>query len=243
MDTKTYEVKIKALKTAPSVDVGLSVLRQGKIIAKKGKFFEADMSIVLTNENHRLYRMLGTEYTGADSFSEQLKVEPGTTKLDGVFQDFSRAKTIESASNLSISEVTTIERAFYLCHSLESVDVSAWNISSVTNMIEVFSYCGLKTVDLSNWDTSNVETFMGMFEGCSDIESIIGVIDLGGCKNELPEGHEPINKYSPIKNMFAYCDKLKQVKIKNPPAGFTTHDPSTGLNEAGLRADQYEIVQ
>ena len=56
---------------------------------------------------------------------------------------------------------------FYDCQSLETLDLSGWNVSNVNDMSYMFKNCkNLKYLDLSGWDTSNVMDVSGMFYHC-----------------------------------------------------------------------------
>ena len=46
---------------------------------------------------------------------------------------------------------------FSNCSSLTGIDLSSFNTSNVTNMLQMFFACtSLESLDLSNFDTSNV---------------------------------------------------------------------------------------
>ena len=56
---------------------------------------------------------------------------------------------------------------FASCMSLESLDLSGWNVSNVEKMFRMFQDCRkLKSLDLSGWDTSNVKDMCYMFYNC-----------------------------------------------------------------------------
>ena len=46
-------------------------------------------------------------------------------------------------------------------------DISKWNVSNVTNMAHMFSWCKNFNGNISNWDVSNVTNMEGMFETCA----------------------------------------------------------------------------
>lgn len=127
-------------------------------------------------------------------------------------------------SNFDTSKVTDMsfmfDNTFYYAFAPASIDFSNFNTSKVNNMMCMFTSCrDLTILDLSSFDTSKVENMWGMFNNCISLTTIKGVIDMKSC-----------NRYS---NMFMNCSKLKDVKIKNPPAGF---------DDAGLSSSQYTIV-
>ena len=53
---------------------------------------------------------------------------------------------------------------FYLCYSLENLDLSNFNTSNVTNMSFMFSSCfELQNLNISNFNTSKVKSMENMF--------------------------------------------------------------------------------
>ena len=68
-----------------------------------------------------------------------------------------------------VSSVTDMSYMFFECEELESVgDLSNWDVSNVKSMNSMFFYCAeLKsTGDISKWDVSNVNDMGNMFECC-----------------------------------------------------------------------------
>jgi surface protein len=64
---------------------------------------------------------------------------------------------------------------FSNCSSLQTLDVSNWNTSNVTNMNYMFSLCrSLQTLDVSGWNTSNVTNIASMFGACRSLQTLIG---------------------------------------------------------------------
>lgn len=85
----------------------------------------------------------------------------------------------------------------------------------------MFYHCSkLTSVVLSNFDTSNVTNMTTMFCNCTNLTTIKGVIDMKSCTEECYD-------------MFENWPKLRDVKIKNPPANF---------DASGLSKSQYTIV-
>lgn len=124
-------------------------------------------------------------------------------------------------SKLDTSEVTNMGDLFCNCVNLTSVNLSNLDTSNVSDMNYMFAGCSdLTTLDLSSFDTSMVNNMNHMFWNCTNLTTIKGVIDMGSCEFCL--------------DMFKYCDKLKGVKIKNPPANFE--------ERTKLRPSQYTIV-
>ena len=71
-------------------------------------------------------------------------------------------------SDWDVSSVTDMSYMFYGCKELTSVgNISGWDISSVTDMSYMFAFCKKFNQDISNWNVSKVMYRMGMFDGCS----------------------------------------------------------------------------
>ena len=124
-------------------------------------------------------------------------------------------------SNFDTSNVTSMEGMFYNCSSLTELDLSNFDTSNTINMSCMFYNCkNITSIDLSNVDTSNVKDMICMFYNCYNLTTIKGIIDMKSCEY--------------YRQMFAYCPKLKDVKIKNAPAGFE--------DICDLFSDQYIIL-
>jgi surface protein len=62
---------------------------------------------------------------------------------------------------------------FSCCYKLESVDISAFDLTNAEDISSLFCDCKrLKTVDLCSFDTSNVKDMKSMFENCYSLETI-----------------------------------------------------------------------
>ena len=126
-------------------------------------------------------------------------------------------------SNFNTSNVTNMEMMFSNCENLTSLNVSNFNTSNVTDMCAMFQCCeNLTTLDLSSFDTSKVTDMSYMFNDCYKLTTIKGIFDMKSCTN-----------WTYMFNM----PKLKNVKIKNPPAD------TNWWEKAGFRSEsQYTIV-
>ena len=60
---------------------------------------------------------------------------------------------------------------FYLCSSLQSIDLSLFNTTNVKDVHRMFFYCSsLQSIDLSSFNTTNVKDMSLMFDGCSSLK-------------------------------------------------------------------------
>ena len=83
------------------------------------------------------------------------------------------ALTYLNISAIDISHVTDTSFMFYACSSLKDLDLSSLDTSSVTNMSHMFYQCSsLTSLDLSPLDTSSVAGMWNMFYGCSSLTSL-----------------------------------------------------------------------
>ena len=76
-------------------------------------------------------------------------------------------------SAFDTSSVNNMEYMFYNCSNVTSLDVSGFDTSSVTNMPGVFQGCsGLTSLDVSGFDTSSVTDMYAMFHSCSSLTGL-----------------------------------------------------------------------
>ena len=81
-------------------------------------------------------------------------------------------KTID-LSNFDTSQVTSMIEAFYQCSNLTSIDLTNVNTSNITDMRGMFEECSnLTSLDVSNFDTSNVTDMSKMFFFCKTLKSL-----------------------------------------------------------------------
>ena len=76
-------------------------------------------------------------------------------------------------SNFNTNKVTDMSHMFYKCSSLTSLNLSNFNTNKVNNMSYMFSNCSsLTSLNLSNFNTNNVTNMSGMFSNCSSLSSL-----------------------------------------------------------------------
>jgi surface protein len=75
---------------------------------------------------------------------------------------------------MNITQVTNIERMFYDCYDLISVDLSNIYTDNVTSMKRMFSYCNnLNYLNLGNgFDVSSVTDMSYMFDNCESLKEL-----------------------------------------------------------------------
>ena len=93
-------------------------------------------------------------------------------KGKGIFEG-TKFKYID-ISDWDVSSVTDMSYMFYGCKELTSVgNISGWNISSVTDMEYMFIDCKSFNQNISDWDVSNVTDIRFMFFGCKSFNQDI----------------------------------------------------------------------
>ena len=76
---------------------------------------------------------------------------------------------------------------FKNCKALETIDLSSFDTSSVTNMDSMFSYIASKYLDLRNFNTLKVLNFNNMFEECRGLNITIHEQNCNNMIKFIPE--------------------------------------------------------
>ena len=224
MDNKTYEVKLKALKTNPEINCQLNAMKGKKKVSVLNKKMETDLeSIFLTDANHSAGKIL----TGNNG--------------ECTLKEFN--VRFRSTSNL-----TNLSYAFQACTRVEQIDVSGIDVSNVKTLEYTFGYCRkLKSIDLSNWNTSKVTNFHCMFSDCRVLERIDGIIDMASMPRTI--NNSTIDQFEGA--FYTNGSNLRGVKLKNVPDNFMENatirrgslTTQPGYKWCGFNSpDQFEIV-
>lgn len=146
------------------------------------------------------------------------------TKMEWMFSGCNSLTSLDLTS-FNTSKVTNMGTMFYGCSSLKSLDLSGFNTSNVTSMGNMFSRCSsLTCIDISNFNTSNVTNMAGMFAHCESLDNIninfcftnveTSSAMFCGCSSlkKLELTCNVANKLTDMKEMFAYCKNLVDIK-------------------------------
>lgn len=125
------------------------------------------------------------------------------TTCRGWFNSCSSLKTVEGLANLNTEAVTDMNRMFFYCPSLKSLDLSTFNTANVTDMSGMFFSCdSLVSLNVSGFNTSKVTKMDNMFNSCLQLPAL----DVSSFNTE---------NVTSMDNMFTNCRKLKTLDLKN----------------------------
>ena len=121
------------------------------------------------------------------------------TTLDHMFTECGRLSTV-GITSWNVRKVTTT-KGMLQGTPITSLDLSAWNTDSLTNMQYMFENCTkLTSLDLSGWNTSNVTDVSGLFGHDQQLANLR--LDGWNTGNVRLMGH-----------MFEYCTKLTSLDL------------------------------
>lgn len=140
----------------------------------------------------------------------------------GLFASYSNLKTVEFNGCFHTEEVKNMGSMFSRCVSLQTVDISGFDTSSLIDMRYMFYNCeSLATVDFSGFTTENVYTMCEMFARCTSLKTLdlsgfdfSGVDDMSGmfsrCENlsSLNLGEFNISQNTKTTDMYLACYRL-----------------------------------
>ena len=100
-------------------------------------------------------------------------------------------------SDWNVSSVTNMLSMFYRCNELKSVgDISYWDVSNVTDMSYMFAWCANLNQDISRWIVSRVTDMSYMFYNCVSFNQDISEWD--------------VSKVIDMNDMFYKCESFNQ---------------------------------
>ena len=103
----------------------------------------------------------------------------------------------------SKTKISNIERIFYQCLKLKSLDFSFFNSDNINNAMNIVSGCSRLTyLNLTNFNSSNLTNMSGMFSYCSSLTSL----NLSNFNTN--------NVYN-MSRMFFYCSSLTSLNLSN----------------------------
>ena len=93
--------------------------------------------------------------------------------LSEMFRECENLRTINGIKDWDTNNVTNMEKMFYNCRSLESLDLSSFDTCDVDNMWDMFSECeNLKELNLSNFEISKECSTNYMLNNCRKLHTL-----------------------------------------------------------------------
>ena len=148
------------------------------------------------------------------------------TSLYKFFANLTKLKTITGLEYLNTEKVTDMNRMFWSCTSLKSLDVTHFNTANVTDMSFMFYSCSsLTSLDVTNFNTEMVMNMGSTFSSCSSLTS-------------LDVTHFNTANVEDMNYMFSNCSSLTSLdvthfntaNVKNMGSMFSTCSSLTSLD-------------
>jgi len=221
MNTKTYNVNLKAKKTELGGELSINVVKSSDVISRR-KSYDANMALIILQQHHWMDMIYPDDYDTMTKLRDEFMLDPSMDDLGTMFSGCVSLEEIDTHL-FNTSNIKRMDGMFQNCASVKRLDLRHFDVSKVEDMTSMFEGCSeLESLDFSGWDTSKVQNFNRLFFDCPNLKEIKGVLDLS----------------SAISNAYCFADNKNNVlklKIKNVPSGFNIK--RTGLNE-----NQLEIV-
>lgn len=132
------------------------------------------------------------------------------TNVTSMFEGCKSLNTID-ISKYNLQSTSSLDSMFKDCTSLTHVSLSNCNISHITNFKNLFNGCThMTSIELTNVNLSNATQLTSMFTNCSSLTSI----DFSKCGDML--------KVSDLGSMLYGCSKLIDLNISNIDMGLIT---------------------
>ena len=170
-------------------------------------------------------------YTDANNFSFDGYTKIEITKIDGTITSNPRTKcneiekvkiwypentygisfhgigsgetAVKEINYCNTSNFVSMKEMFYYVPGIKKINgMNKWRTKKVTNMNNMFYYCGVTELDVSNFDTSNVINMACMFQECYSLQS-------------LNVSNFNTSNVTTMAYMFDNCDNLTELNLSN----------------------------
>ena len=231
-NNNTYEFR-KNIEFITNTNIYNKLNNTDKLILKRGSkldiyfssplsslenFFDAEIDINMKNailidlSHFDMTLMTNMNYLFSNCISLKNIYLPEEIKLkDQMIQIFYECNSLESIdlSCFDTSSVTDMNKLFYNCNSIINLDLSTFNTKSTINMNEIFYGCtSLEVLDISSFNMKNLKENSNMFEGLNNL-LYLNIYDV---KNSyLNITNSLLNK----KNDLTVCQKEKLITNEN----------------------------
>ena len=210
---------------ASAPDEGLVWNRLGTLEWSK----DANKNVILRPADGAESATYEGEIRASDLFGESVR----SFKAEGLLSlgsiSFNGCKSIESIALANVSIKGSASSMFSGCSSLASLDLSALDTSSVTDMGSMFQGCSsLTALNLRGLDTSSVADMANMFQGCSSLTTLdlrgldtSSVVDMAwmfygcSCLTALDLSTFDTSSVLNMEIMFADCSSLTNLDLSS----------------------------
>ena len=214
-----YTLKTNAIELPESVEItdywtlstnvndALGALGGTKLRFVTGSAMVSETEVYSDDYEVKAYAMRNGDWLEVHTLAKSFKLPEQVQYMFDASQ-FTNYSTLNSLdlSGFDTSSVTNMSRMFIGCSSLNSLDLSSFETSSVENMSCMFESCSsLPSLDLSGFDTSSVTDMYGMFFTCQSLTSL----DVSGFNT---------SSVTDMSNMFDECSSLPSLDL----SGFNT---------------------
>ena len=174
------------------------------------------------------------------------------TNFSHMFAECNGLSELTLDSTWSTDSAELMSYMFSGCETLETLDVSSWDVSGVTDMDYLFEDCrSLATLDVSSWDTGSALHMQRMFSDCQSLQSLdVSGFDVSGvsiayymfykCQDEaftsLDVSEWDTGAMENVCNMFQGCTYLATLNV-------SSWDTSSMQYVYAMFADCYAIEQ
>ena len=136
-------------------------------------------------------------------------------------------------SHWDVSQVTQFDQMFQACKNLKSLDLTSWDVGKGEGFNHMFAECvSLKFLDLSGWNISNGKELLYMFAECKSLQSL----DLSSWD---------VSNIKKFFRMFCNCKNLKSLDLStwnvNNCKDFRYMFENTGIAEINEKSNE-ELV-
>ena len=152
--------------------------------------------------------------------------------IDSMFSNTTELITFAIPNCLkNLPNITSLYEFFESCNRLQTADLTGCHYGTIKNIGRLCEYCfDLRTIDLTSLDFS-IRCGAYAFKSCRNLREIKGTLVFD---ESITEDQ---SKYL-LKDMFAECNSLSNVKVKNIPGNNKTLFESV----TGIRSNQYTVV-
>ena len=181
-------------------------IKEKLIINKDYKYYRYHDNMIVVNSFDELRNIIEDRYDKLGAGTKQKPIDFNDIDVSNIISfcdnddnglfERTQFKYID-ISDWDVSSVTNMLSMFYKCNTLKSVgDISYWDVSNVTNMAYMFTDCVNFNQNISRWNVSRVTDMSYMFYGCVNFNQNISSWD--------------VSKAADMCAMFKFCKSFNQ---------------------------------